>query len=131
MLVVIALLAVISAVSVPAILETAGNPVEAASSEIVNRLTRARLDALQEGEARLVVIQARSRSYTVYDNHQRQVGSDTIAVDGGVALNARSHTAAFRFLPTRLAHGDTLYVNGEGGTRMITVDAYTGEPRAH
>ncbi len=128
-IVVLALLGVIAAVTVPAFtrLDVADDATRAAGA-VVQVLHAARLAALEQASAATVVVEPASGRYWVALGDAAAGGdSGTFTTPVGVTLLGTEPRARFVFEPTGAATGDSLFLQGTSRTAVVTVDRWSGD----
>jgi type II secretion system protein H len=132
LVVVLVIVGVISAVTIPAF--SAGrrdDPAAAGASEVVSHLRTARSRALTLAQPTTLLIDTRARLFTLTSETGDSIaaiaqGAITLAL--GVSLAGTPAVARFRFAPRGTAGGDTLFVRGDGPAVAVWVDRWTGAP---
>jgi len=132
MLVVIAILAVMAAVSVPAIRDLrARDPLVLAASVTTTLLARARLTAVERATPVRVVIDPVGLHYWVRALRSGaapdSVMSDTLLIPGDVTLGGTSARLAVTFTPSGEASGDAIVLTWRGRSASVAADAWTGD----
>jgi type II secretion system protein H len=132
MMVVIAILAVMAAVSVPAIRDLrASDPLDQATSVAVTLLSRARQTAVERASLVRVVVDPAGRQYWVRamrtGSAPDSVMADTLALPPDVTLDATTPRLTITFTQTGEARGDALVLRWQGHTAAIAADQWTGD----
>lgn len=126
LVVVVALLAVVGAMAVPAFRPP---PREAALEEGAGRVEAlfrmARMEAVRQGAPVTVVLD--STSSRVWIDTRNVTEGEDLELPPGVRLEVGSARATWHFRPGGSASGDSVVVRGpSGGIRIVTVDPWTG-----
>ena len=132
LVVVLAILGVLAAVSVPRLTgDSPDNPAAIGASEVVGLLRQARTRALSRAQPVVLSITPSTAAYELTTERGDSVAEITrgvIALPHGITLAASRHSALFRFSPSGSALGDTLLLRGEGPVVAVCVDRWTGAP---
>jgi prepilin-type N-terminal cleavage/methylation domain-containing protein len=130
--VVLAILAVVTGVVLPAMVRAAPDGEARAAEDLARILRMARRAALEGGAAVIVIVVPATRAYVV------EAGpGDTVLARGVLALplgvRLASDRPATRFVFDRLgtAGPDSVAVIGAHGSAMVKVDRWTGEIGVH
>ncbi|MGH8433936.1 MAG: prepilin-type N-terminal cleavage/methylation domain-containing protein [Pseudomonas sp.] len=130
LLVVLAVIGLASAVTVPRLLDGSSDPLARASAEIMGVLNDARLRAARSGSTHRLTLDPATRRYWI-EGAQGQVHTDTLNLSAGVSIGTNRARLYFRFAPTAESSADTLVLLSQHGVRVITLDAWTGAVRAY
>ena len=132
LVVVLVIVGLLTAVSVPRIGDRAEeNPASAAASQVVGLLRSARTIALSRAEAVTVRVDPASRAFAVSverGDSVQEVSRGALAIPREVTLAADTSRAGFRFAANGAARSETLYVRSSGATAAVWVDRWTGAP---
>ena len=132
LVVVLAIIGVLAAVSVPRLTGDApDNPAAIGTSEVVSLLRQARTRALSGAQPVALRIAPSNASYeltTEQGDSVAEVTRGVIALPHGITLAPSKPSALFRFAASGTALGDTLLLRGEGPVVAIWVDRWTGAP---
>lgn len=129
--VVLAIITVASAVTVPRLLDVTHDDLYWATQEVVRVVDDARGRAAQSGSRRMLVIDPASREYWIEDGEFRVLLTDTLRLPDTVNLERNSLRLTFDFMPAGSASADTIALTSTNGTRRVTADIWTGEVRAY
>jgi prepilin-type N-terminal cleavage/methylation domain-containing protein len=133
--VVLAILGLAAAIVTPAIARPHEDEQALAAAPLIDVLRVARLAASDSGRRVLVMIDPQRLRYVVeLDGADVPLWTGTLTLPTGAALTTDALTARFFFDPSGLALGsDSVSLSGHTGDAraiLITVDPWTGEPRA-
>ena len=132
--VVLVLLGVVASVTVPAFRNAAsGGPRVEVTGEVLRLLEGARSTALDRATVTRLMLDPRSGSYRVEaDSIGNRVTSreGRLTLPAGVALEGGPGWATACFTATGMAVADTITVVGPDGASRISVDRWSGVPRA-
>jgi prepilin-type N-terminal cleavage/methylation domain-containing protein len=130
-IVVLALLGIVAAVSVPAFTRLdAGDDASRAAADVVRVLHAARVAALERAAAVTVVVEPSSGRYWVsLDDSGSRSDSGAVALPAGARLvgAGRERFTRFLFRPNGSAVGDSLVVQGSERSAVVAVDRWTGD----
>lgn len=125
-----ALIGIVAAVTVPAFAGLAGTDRDAATAEPVARLLRsARMTALREARVTTVVIEPVSGRYTIAvagEGMPRRT-EGLLALGDGARILVAGPRARFAFEPSGPARSEPIAVRGPGGDVAVRVDPWTGD----
>lgn len=131
--VVLLILAVATAVTVPAFL---GDPVEDDMTRAVRQIDAlfgiARDSAIRGGENVTVMIDsATSHVWLLTDSRSSPAGGDTLDLPSGVRLQLSKSRATFAFAPDGATFADSVLVRSSAVGRLLTLDPWTGQLVVH
>ena len=134
MLVVIAILAIVGAVTLPAARLNSEDELARASALLTNLIQRSRQTAVERGESVSLIVDAENARYwaiAVAPDHPDSVVSyGTIDLPSGATLTADDSRTHFTFGPSGSVSGQPLTLEMDGGAALITVNQWTGDVRA-
>ncbi len=131
-LVVLVLLGIMAAVTIPALGRVAaGDPLSGAADEVTGVLRQARKTAVERGKMVQVTIAPGEARYWVWitGDDTSVLAEGTFALGTAVGLIADTPRALVRFSPRGAASGGPIGILGDGRTVLIEVDRWTGELR--
>ena len=132
--VVLVLLGVVAGVTVPAFRNTAlGGPRAEVTGEVLRLLEGARSTALDRATVIRLTLDPRTGSYRIEADsagYRVSIREGRLSLPAGVTLEGGADWLAARYTPTGTAVTDTIAIVGTGGTTRISVDRWTGVPRA-
>jgi len=130
LVVVLAILGVLAAVSVPRLIgDAADNPAAIGASELVSLLRQARTRALTHAQPVALRITPSTHAFTLSTekgDSVEEIARGIVPLPQGISLGGTS--ALFRFAAAGTALGDTLLVRGDGPVVAVWVDRWTGAP---
>jgi prepilin-type N-terminal cleavage/methylation domain-containing protein len=133
MIVVIAILATVSAVTLPSFRAGNDDAITVGSKTLANFIARARQTSIERGEAVTLIVEPESARYWVMEN---ATAADSLLTSGSFELPADAKLVAtqqrlrYRFLPSGRASGDPLTLRLGARAAVISVDRWTGDGRA-
>ena len=130
LLIVLALISLASAVTVPRLLDSSPDELTRASDATVAVLNDVRLRAARSGVVHRFTLDPGTGRYWVEDASARLVFADTLDLPQGVSISSSKARLHFRFTPTAEASADTIVLLSGDGVRSITADGWTGDVRA-
>lgn len=132
--VVLVLLGIVAGVTVPAFRNTAlGGPRAAVTGEVLRLLEGARSTALDRAAVTRLMLDPRTGNYQIEGDsvgYRVSIREGRLSLPAGVRLEGGAGWLVARFTPTGTAVTDTIAVTGPDGTTRISVDRWTGVPRA-
>jgi prepilin-type N-terminal cleavage/methylation domain-containing protein len=132
LVVVLLILGLLTAVSVPRIADRAEeNPAAAVASEVVKLLRSARTLALSRAEAVNVRLDPATRAFAVSAERGDSVlelSRGALAIPREVTLATDTSRAGFRFSADGAARSETVFVRHDRATVAVWVDRWTGAP---
>jgi prepilin-type N-terminal cleavage/methylation domain-containing protein len=131
--IVLAVLGIVAGLAVPAFVDIVPRDASTPADSLLGVLRAARRAAADSGRRVLLLVDPASRRYVAeLDGADAPLAEGTVAVPPGTTMRADSTIARFAFAPDGIALGaDSMTVSGDGGrTALVTVDPWTGEPRA-
>ena len=130
MLVVMVVIATVTAVTVPAITRLNDeDELTGAPRELVTLLERARATSVEQGVPVTMTIDPASGRYWVRVGQglaPEVFRTGTVSLGPGVTLASTLDRITFSFDPLGPAHGDSLYVRAPSGGALIRVERWTG-----
>ena len=132
--VVLVLLGVVASVTVPAFRNAAsGGPRVEVTGEVLRLLEGARSTALDRATVTRLMLDPRSGSYRIEADsvgYRVSILEGRLSLPAGARLESGAGWLVARFTPTGTSVTDTIAVAGPDGTTRISVDRWTGVPRA-
>jgi type II secretion system protein H len=132
LVVVLALLGIVAASSVPALRNLApDNDVSRGAHEMLRLLQTARATALQQGVPIVLRIDPVRRRYvmeTASSDSVTTVAHGAVPLSPSIALSSRGPGVRITFHRLGTAEPDSMTVSGDQGSAVIAVDHWTGEP---
>ena len=130
MLVVLVVIATVTAVTVPAITRLNDeDELTGAARELVTLLERARATSVEQGVPVTMTINPVSGRYWLRVGRSlapEVFRPGTVSLNPGVTLASTLDRVTFSFDPLGPAHGDSLYVRAPSGGSLIGVERWTG-----
>ena len=135
MVVVLAILGIIAAVSVPALRDNAAaEPLERGVQDISDLLARTRQTAVERAVTTRLTLDPQSRRYRVRtlssDSSHHVVASDSLTLGSDVTLESREGRLSVTFEPTGQARGDSITLRWHDHVATISADPWTGDAHA-
>ena len=130
-LVVLAVITVASAVTVPRLLDATRDDLYLATQEVVRVVNDAHDRATRSGHRTILTIDPASGRYWIDDGDFRTLASDTLQLPETVRIERNRLRLRFAFLPAGGATADTIALTAMNGARRVTVDIWTGDVRAY
>jgi prepilin-type N-terminal cleavage/methylation domain-containing protein len=128
--VVLAILAVVTGVVLPAMMRGAPDGEQRAAEDLARILRMARRAALEGGAPVSVTVVPATRAYVVETgagDTSTVLARGVLALPPGVRLASDRPAARFAFDRLGTARPDSVAVIGERGSNLVTVDRWTGE----
>lgn len=130
--VVILLMGIVGALAVPSLPGLGRGAPEETTRAVMGVLRGARRTAVESGRSVRVILDPSGARYWVEtdfgdDRWSRSAG--VIPVSPGVSLKSSEPRPEYTFTPSGPGYGDTLFIHGPTPA-VVTVDIWTGEPRA-
>ena len=127
--VVLAIVGVIAAVTVPAIGEAGRrDPLDSAAAEVRTLVERTRRTALERGPAVTLVIDSRARRFWVSrDQDRMQLAQGTLPTGVTLLAGPSGDRVRAAFDATGTASGDTIVLQNGDRTTVITLNVWTGD----
>ena len=129
----LAVLGVTLVLSAPAIVDFGTNRPQSDAEGLLALLRDARREAVQSSTVVAVRLDPTTGRYRVDTTGVAGMGpyaSGTLDLGGATVLLTDLARLQFLFQPTGAAFADSVGVRGPGGTVMVSVDAWSGVPRA-
>jgi prepilin-type N-terminal cleavage/methylation domain-containing protein len=132
--VVISLLVIVAAAVAPALMRAGReDDVTASANEIAGLIRTARTAGLTRGEGVTLTVVTASGRYVVEGEGDAHANAEPLAegrlaLAAGVTVSADRPTRTFAFDRTGAAAAESLVVHGSGGTMVVGVEGWTGEP---
>lgn len=135
MVVVLAILGIVAAVSVPAFRDSrAADPLARSIEETRKVLARTRQTAVERATTTRLSLDPARRRYRVRslsaDATSEDVVSDSLSLDDGVTIEQAPSRLSVTFEPSGQARGDTIVLRWQDRVASITVDPWTGDAHA-
>jgi type II secretion system protein H len=134
MLVVIGILGIVSAITLPALRSNPDDKLTSATTGITNLLQRSRQTAVERGQTVALVVDAENARYwaTIQDpgHPDALVSYGTIELPLGATLTADGPRAHYTFAPSGSVTGQPLMLRMDRRAAQITVDRWSGDARA-
>jgi|1185.fasta_scaffold1039435_2 general secretion pathway protein H len=134
MLVVIVILAIVSAVTVPALRSDPDDEVTTTAGVITRLLAQSRETAVRRGEAVDLIVDAENARYwaVVAETGKRDsvLSYGAIAIPTGANVTADESRSRYTFLPTGGTSGGSLTLRMNSRAAVINLDRWTGDARA-
>lgn len=134
MLVVIVILAIVSAVTVPALRSTPDDDLTTSANALTTLMQRSRQTAVERGQSVTLVVDAENARY--WATIERTGIPDSVVSYGpvelasGATLTADDSRSRYVFAPTGAASGSPLTVRLDSRAAVITVNQWTGDAHA-
>ena len=134
MLVVIVILAIVSAVTVPALRSTPDDDLTTSANALTTLMQRSRQTAVERGQPVTLVVDAEHARY--WATVERTGVPDSVVSYGpvdlasGATLTADDARSRYVFAPTGSASGGPLTVRLDSRAAVITVNQWTGDAHA-
>ena len=134
MLIVIVILAIVSAVTVPALRSTPDDEITSSAKALTTLMQRSRQTAVERGQTVSLVVDAENARYwaTIISpgNPDSVVSYGTIDLASGATLSADESRTRYVFAPSGAATGSPIVVRLDSRAAVITLDQWTGDARA-
>jgi type II secretion system protein H len=134
MLVVIVILAIVSAVTIPALRSNPGDEITTSAKTLTTLMQRARQTAVERGQTVSLVVDADNARYwaTIVSpgNPDSVVSYGAIDLASGATLSADESRSRYVFAPSGAATGGPIVVRLDSRAAVITMDQWTGDARA-
>jgi Tfp pilus assembly protein FimT len=134
MLIVIVILAIVSAVTVPALRSSPDDEITTSAKALTTLMQRSRQTAVERGQTVSLVVDAENARYwaTIMSpgNPDSVVSYGTIDLAPGATLSADESRSRYVFAPSGGATGSPLVVRLDSRAAVITLDQWTGDARA-
>jgi len=129
-LVVLAILGITAAAVVPALARATDEDDVTTTARAVERvLLAARTTALERAERVDVDLIVEPARYWVHTEDGASLDSGSIVLAGSSRIQSPLPRPQFRFGPTGIVDGDSLWVLGTAGARVLVIDRWTGAIR--
>lgn len=133
MLVVIAILAIVSAVTVPALRANPDDELTTAAATITKLMQQSRQTAVEQGESVALVVDPRRARYwaTILNPNSPDslVSYGTIELPPETTLTADEPRVRYVFAPNGLASGGSLTLRLNARAALISLDRWSGDAR--
>lgn len=133
-LVVIAILAIVGAVTLPALRPNSEDELARVSGVLTNLMQRSRQTAVERGETVSLIVDAENARYWAIilapDHPDSVVSYGTIDLPSGAMLTAGESRTHFTFAPSGSVSGRSLTLRMDGRSALITGNQWTGDVRA-
>jgi len=134
MLIVIVILAVVSAVTVPALRSTPEDELTVSADVVTNLMQRSRQTAVERGQTVALVVDAENARYWVMiqsaGSADSVVSYGAIDLSRGATLESDMPRSRYVFAPSGAATGTPLVVRLDSRAAVITLNQWTGDARA-
>ena len=134
MLIVIVILAIVSAVTVPALRSSPDDAMTSSAKVLTTLMQRARQTAVERGQNVSLVVDAENARYwaTILSpgNPDSVVSYGPIELAAGATLSADESRSRYVFAPSGAATGSPIVVRLDSRAAVITLDQWTGDARA-
>ena len=134
MLIVIVIVAIVSAVTVPAFRATPDDEITASAKSLTTLMQRSRQTAVERGETVSLVVDADNARYwaTIVNpgSPDSVVSYGTLELASGATLSADAARTRYVFAPTGSATGSPIVVRLESRAAVVTLDQWTGDAHA-
>ena len=133
MIVVIAILAIVSAVTLPSFRSDNDDAITAGSKKLTDFMGRARQASIERGEAVTLIVEPASAHYWVMASAaagDSLLSSGSFEMPTDATLIAPQPRLRYTFLPSGRASGEPLTLRLGAHATVISVDRWTGDARA-
>jgi type IV fimbrial biogenesis protein FimT len=134
MLIVIVILAIVSAVTVPALRATPDDELTASANALTTLMQRSRQTAVERGQTVSLVVDAENARYwaTVMsaNNPDSVISYGPIELASGITLSADESRSRYVFGPSGSASGPPIEMRLDSRAAVITLNQWTGDARA-
>jgi type II secretion system protein H len=134
MLIVIVILAIVSAVTVPALRSTPEDELTSSADAVTSLMQRSRQTALDRGQTvALVVDAANARYWAMIESTgvaDSIVSYGPIDLSSGARLESEEPRSRYLFAPSGAASGGPLVVRLNSRAAVVTLNQWTGDARA-
>ena len=134
MLIVIVILAIVSAVTVPAMRSSPDDELTTSASVVTNIMQRSRQTAIERGQTVALVVDAENARYwaTIQSTGQPDsvVSYGPIELSSGATIMAAEPRSRYFFAPSGAATGGPIEVRMHARAALITLNQWTGDARA-
>jgi type II secretion system protein H len=134
MLIVIVILAIVSAVTVPALRANPDDELTTSANAVTKLMQRSRQTAVERGQTVTLVVDVENARYwaTIVSTGEPDslVSYGPIELAPGVAITADKSRARYVFAPSGAASGGPLQVRMDSRAAVITLNQWTGDARA-
>jgi type II secretion system protein H len=134
MLIVIVILAIVSAVTVPALRSTPDDDLTASANALTTLMQRSRQTAVERGQSVTLVVDAENARY--WATVERTGVPDSVVSYGpvdltsGATLTSDEPRSRYVFVPSGAASGSPLTVRLDSRAAVITLNQWTGDAHA-
>jgi type II secretion system protein H len=133
MLIVIVILAIVSAVTIPALRSTPEDELTSSAGVVTSLMQRSRQTAVERGQTVALVVDAENARYwaTIESpgNADSLVSYGPIELATGATLTADTPRSRYVFAPSGAASGGPLVVRLNSRSGVITLNQWTGDAR--
>jgi type II secretion system protein H len=134
MLIVIVILAIVSAVTVPALRSGPDDAMTSSAKVLTTLMQRSRQTAVERGQTLSLVVDAENARYwaTIVSpgNPDSVVSYGPIELAAGATLSADEARSRYVFAPSGAATGSPIVVRLDSRAAVITLDQWTGDAHA-
>jgi type II secretion system protein H len=134
MLIVIVILAIVSAVTVPALRSNPDDELTISANVVTNLMQRSRQTAVERGQTVALVVDAENARYwaTIVSpgNADSVVSYGAIELSSGATITADESRSRYVFAPSGAASGEPLIVRLDSRAAVITLNQWTGDAHA-
>lgn len=134
MLIVIVILAIVSAVTVPALRSNPDDDLTTSAKALTTLMQRSRQTAVERGQTVSLVVDAENARYwaTIVStgNPDSLVSSGPIELASGATLSADESRSRYVFAPSGEASGGPIVVRLDSRAAVITLNQWTGDAHA-
>ena len=134
MLIVIVILAIVSAVTVPALRANPDDELTTSANAVTNLMQRSRQTAVERGQTVTLVVDVENARYwaTIVSTGEPDsvVAYGPIELASGATITADKSRVHYVFAPSGAAAGGPLQVRMDSRAAVITLNQWTGDARA-
>jgi type II secretion system protein H len=134
MLIVIVILAIVSAVTVPALRANPDDELTTSANAVTNLMQRSRQTAVERGQTVTLVVDVENARYwaTIVSTGEPDsvVAYGPIELASGATITADKSRARYVFAPSGAASGGPIQVRMDSRAAVITLNQWTGDARA-
>jgi len=134
MLIVIVILAIVSAVTIPALRSTPEDELAVSAGVVTNLMQRSRQTAVERGQSVALVVDAANARYWAMvvspGTADSLVSYGPIDLSSGATLEGDESRSRYIFAPSGAAAGGPLVVRLDSRAAVITLNQWTGDARA-
>jgi type II secretion system protein H len=134
MLIVIVILAIVSAVTIPALRSNPDDALTTSANTLTTLMQRSRQTAIERGQNVTLVVDAENARYwaTIMNTNRPDslVSFGPIELASGATLSSEEPRSRFVFVPSGAASGPPIEMRLDSRAAIITLNQWTGDARA-